>query len=278
MSERDAAGDHHDEAAHPPSPPVPRLVRARRFGARAPALEVESSDGELHADVHHRDVGGGAARAAVFGVSDGLVSNVGLILGVAGADPQPGVVRLAGLAGLIAGGISMAAGEYISMRVQSELFERELAVEARELRRRPRAETAELAQIYERRGLSSEDARRAAEAMMSDPDTALEAHARDELGIDPAQLGSPLNAAMSSFLAFGAGAVLPLVPWFLGSGTAAIIASLAFGVVGALVVGGLISSFTGRPPLRAMVRQVLFTLVPAAITFAIGSAVGVGMT
>jgi vacuolar iron transporter family protein len=276
MTGPDSAGDHDDEAGHAPSPPVARVVRARRLGSRK--LEVELPDGELHADVHHRDVGGGAARAAVFGVSDGLVSNVGLILGVAGASPQPGVVRLAGLAGLIAGGISMAAGEYVSMRVQAELFERELAVEARELRRRPRAETAELAQIYENRGLPPDDARRAAEAMMSDPDTALEAHARDELGIDPAQLGSPLGAAVSSFAAFGAGAVLPLVPWFFGAGTAAIIASLAFGVVGALVVGGLISSFTGRSPLRAMVRQVLFTLVPAGITFAIGSALGVGVT
>ncbi|HEX6238379.1 MAG TPA: VIT1/CCC1 transporter family protein [Acidimicrobiales bacterium] len=279
MTGTPAAGDQHRDPSHQPSTPVPRVLRARRMGARARggALDTASAGRELH-DVHHRDIAGGAARAAVFGVSDGLVSNVGLILGVAGADPQPGVVRLAGLAGLIAGGISMAAGEYISMRVQSELFERELAVEARELRRHPRAETAELAQIYERRGLSTDEARRAAEAMMSDPETALEAHARDELGIDPGQLGSPHGAAVSSFFSFGIGALLPLLPWFFGGGTAAIVASLAFGVAGALVVGGLISAFTGRPPLRAMVRQVLFTLVPAAVTFAIGSALGVGVT
>src|SRR5829696_8060613 len=138
---------------------------------------------------HHRDVKGGAARAAVFGISDGLVSNVGLILGVAGADPAPGVVRLAGLAGLIAGAISMAAGEYNSMRVQQELLERELRIEARELRRRPQHETRELADIYERRGLEPGQALEVAEAMMSDPDVALEAHAREELGIDPGQLG-----------------------------------------------------------------------------------------
>lgn len=233
---------------------------------------------QVHHEVdehHHRDVQGGSARAAVFGVSDGLVSNVGLILGVAGADPAPSVVRLAGLAGLIAGAISMAAGEYNSMRVQSELLERELDLERLEIRRNPEFETAELAEVYESRGMGAGQAREMAEAVMQDPEVALETHAREELGVDPAQLGSPLGAATSSFTAFSVGAVVPLVPWFLGSGTAAIAASLTAAVLAAVAVGVAIGRFTGRPLVRTVSRQVIFTLVPAALTFAIGSAVGV---
>ncbi|HKE72775.1 MAG TPA: VIT1/CCC1 transporter family protein [Acidimicrobiales bacterium] len=229
-----------------------------------------------HPEYHHRNIQGGTARAAVFGVSDGLVSNMGLILGVAGADPAPAVVRLAGLAGLVAGAISMAAGEYNSMKVQAELLQRELAIEERELRRRPEHETAELAGIYEDRGLDPRRAREMAEAMMSDPDTALETHAREELGINPAELGSPWGAGISSFFAFSAGAIVPLVPWFVAEGTAATLASLILGVLAAVVVGVLIARSTGRPTPRAVVRQVLFTIVPAAITFAIGRALGVG--
>ena len=221
---------------------------------------------------------GGSARAAVFGVSDGLVSNMGLILGVAGADPAPAVVRLAGLAGLISGAISMAAGEYNSMRVQSELLQRELAVEATELRRRPDLETAELAGIYESRGLDPAQARQVAEAMMSDPDTALQAHAREELGIDPGRLGSPRGAAVSSFFAFSLGASVPLLPWFVAEGTVAIAASLILGVVAAVVVGAIVARSTGRPLGRGILRQVLFTVIPAAITFAIGNALGVGVS
>jgi VIT1/CCC1 family predicted Fe2+/Mn2+ transporter len=231
-----------------------------------------------HSEHHHRDVQGGSARAAVFGVSDGLVSNMGLILGVAGADPAPAVVRLAGLAGLISGAISMAAGEYNSMRVQSELLERELAMEATELRRRPDLETAELAGIYEERGLGPDQARQVAEAMMSDPDTALQAHAREELGIDPSQLGSPRGAAVSSIFAFALGASVPLLPWFVAEGTVAIVASLILGVTAAVVVGAIVARSTGRAIGRGILRQVLFTVIPAAVTFAIGNALGVGVS
>jgi VIT1/CCC1 family predicted Fe2+/Mn2+ transporter len=214
----------------------------------------------------------------VFGVSDGLVSNMGLILGVAGADPAPAVVRLAGLAGLVSGAISMAAGEYNSMKVQSELLQRELAVEARELRRRPDAERHELARIYEERGIDAETAAKVAAAMMPDPATALETHAREELGINPGQLGSPIGAGVSSFLAFTVGALVPLAPWFFDSGATAIVTSLALGIVAAAVVGVLIARSTDRPPWRIVVRQLLFTLVPAGVTFLIGNALGVGAT
>jgi VIT1/CCC1 family predicted Fe2+/Mn2+ transporter len=213
----------------------------------------------------------------VFGVSDGLVSNVGLILGVAGAGPEAGVVRVAGLAGLIAGAISMAAGEYNSMKVQSELLERELELERIELRRNPQHETAELTQIYASRGMDPVTARDTAEAMMADPELALEAHAREELGIDPGSLGSPIGAATSSFVAFSLGALVPLVPWFVGSGDAAVIASLALAVVAAVVVGVVIARLTARPFPRMVVRQVLFTVIPAVVTYAIGSVVGVGV-
>ena len=141
----------------------------------------------------------------MFGVSDGLVSNVGLILGVAGADPAPGVVRVAGIAGLIAGAISMAAGEYNSMRVQAELLQRELDLERSELRRNPHVETVELSQIYQARGLEPDRARELAEEIMQDPDVALETHAREELGIDPQSLGSPVAAAAG--ITFGIGSL-----------------------------------------------------------------------
>jgi VIT1/CCC1 family predicted Fe2+/Mn2+ transporter len=231
-----------------------------------------------HPEHHHRDVQGGAARAAVFGVSDGLVSNMGLILGVAGASPAPGVVRLAGLAGLVAGAISMAAGEYNSMRVQAELLARELRIEATELRRRPQHETAELTRVYEARGLPYDQARSVADAIMRDPEAALEVHAREELGIDPGNLGSPWQAATSSFVAFGVGAIVPLAPWFVAQGAAAVVASLVLGVVAAAVVGLLVARSTGRSTPRAMIRQILFTVIPAGLTFAIGAVLGVGVS
>jgi VIT1/CCC1 family predicted Fe2+/Mn2+ transporter len=226
---------------------------------------------------HHRDIQGGRARAAVFGVSDGLVSNVSLILGVAAADPGAGVVKLAGLAGLIAGAVSMAAGEYVSMRAQTELFERELEMERVELRRNPHVETVELAQIYQSRGVDPDIARELAAEMMSDPELALETHAREELGIDPKALGSPVGAAVSSFVAFCAGALLPLLPWFFMSGTAAVVASIVLGALGAIAVGVALSRFTGRSALVSAARQLLIATVAASVTIAVGRIVGVGV-
>ena len=224
---------------------------------------------------HHRDVQGGAARAAVFGVSDGLVSNVGLILGVAGANATSNVVRVAGLAGLIAGAISMAAGEYNSMRVQTELLERELAIERRELHRNPHVETVELALLYQSRGMDPDQARSLAEATMTDPEKALAVHAREELGIDPDDLGSPMQAAVSSFFSFSVGALVPLVPWLFGGGTAATVASLVLALLTATVVGIVVSRFTERHRLATILRQLAFTAIPAAVTYAIGTALGV---
>lgn len=225
---------------------------------------------------HHRKVQGGAARAAVFGISDGLVSNVALILGVAGASTSAGLVRLAGLSGLVAGAFSMASGEYVSMRAQTELLERELEVERAEIARRPENERRELVQIYRSRGIDAELAEDLATEMHRTPQLALETHAREELGIDPDELGSPVAAAASSFVAFGTGAVLPLLPWFFTTGTAAVAASVVIGAVAAVLVGVALAGVTKRPWLRPAARQLLFAAASAGVAFLVGSAVGVG--
>lgn len=225
---------------------------------------------------HHRNIQGGAARAAVFGLNDGLVSNVAIILGMAGASAAPGVVRLAGLAGLIGGAFSMASGEYGSMKAQAELLEAELEMERLEIERRPENERRELAAIYRSRGIEAGAADEMATQMHRDPEVALETHAREELGIDPSQLGSPLVAAASSFGSFALGALVPLVPWFFGSGDAATIASAVVGIVVAAIVGLVLSRFTGRSPLRTAVRYVGLAALAAGVTYLVGSAVGLG--
>jgi VIT1/CCC1 family predicted Fe2+/Mn2+ transporter len=224
---------------------------------------------------HHRNIQGGAARAGVFGMSDGLVTNVAVILGVAGAQSQGGFVRLAGLVSWIAGAFSMAAGEYGSMRVQSELLERELEMERIEIERRPELERRELAAIYRSRGVEPGLADDLATQMHLDPDVALETHAREELGIDPNELGSPVAAAVSSFVTFTVGAIAPLIPWFFGGGDAAILSSIAIGLVAAVILGLAIARFTERPRLRPVVRQLILVALPAAGTYALGSAVGI---
>ncbi|MDA8359550.1 MAG: VIT1/CCC1 transporter family protein [Actinomycetota bacterium] len=229
----------------------------------------------VRGDEHHRDVQGGWSRAAVFGISDGLVTNVSLILGMAGAHPGGSVVRLTGLAGLVAGAFSMAAGEYVSMRAQQELLQRELDVERQAIRTSPEAEQRELTAIYERRGVDPSVARELAGEMMRDPDVALQTHAREELGINPSQLGAPFQAAASSFVTFALGAFLPLLPWLFASGTAAIVASVVIAGTAALAVGIVIGMLTGRPLWKAGLRQLLLAAVAASVTYAIGRGVGV---
>jgi VIT1/CCC1 family predicted Fe2+/Mn2+ transporter len=224
---------------------------------------------------NHRNLQGGGPRAAVFGVSDGLVSNVALILGMAGAHASAGAVRLAGIAGLIAGSFSMAAGEYISMRAQSELMLRELDVERQAIRHDPEVERRELAAIYESRGIDSAMAQELSVKMMRDPDIALETHAREELGINPEETGNPIQAAASSFVTFAIGALLPLLPWLFVSGTTAILWSIALGAVGAFTVGAALAHFTGRSWLWSANRQLLISAVAAAVTYSVGHVIGV---
>lgn len=240
-------------------------------------LPLEAVVRAAHYDHHHRSVGSGGPRAAVFGASDGLVSNAALILGVAAADPTPGVVRLAGIAGLIAGAVSMAAGEYVSMRAQQELFARELEIEKQAQKDNPALETMELVKIYESRGIDADLAHELAEAVMKDPKVALEVHAREELGIDPDELGSPYAAASWSFVAFAVGALLPLLPYFFTSGDGALVAAIGLGLAGAATLGALVGYFSGRSLPFAAGRQVLIAAVAATITYGIGSIVGVNV-
>jgi VIT1/CCC1 family predicted Fe2+/Mn2+ transporter len=224
----------------------------------------------------HRDVRGGGARAAMFGLSDGLVTNISLVLGVAGASPGGQVVRLVGVAGLVAGAFSMAAGEFLSMTAQRELMERELRVERRSLRQSPEGEAQELRVIYERRGIDPSVARDMVHEVMQDPELALETHAREELGINPHHLGSPVQAAVSSFVTFAVGAFIPLLPWLLARGNGAIVASVVLSAVAAVTVGIVLAAFTQRPMLRSAVRQLAITALAAAVTYGVGRAIGTG--
>lgn len=237
-----------------------------------PAVPSAGATPVRHED--HRDVQGGAARAAVFGVSDGLLTNVSLILGVAGANPAAGVVRLAGLAGLVAGAFSMAAGEYVSMSAQRELIEREVGIEREELRRHPESEKRELVALYVSRGVPADAAEQVALALSRNPELALEVHAREELGVNPGSIGSPRAAAGSSFGSFAFGALVPLVPWFFSSGGAAAIASIVLGALMAVAIGVAVAVFTGRSKLRSAARQLVITALAAAVTFGVGSLVG----
>jgi VIT1/CCC1 family predicted Fe2+/Mn2+ transporter len=222
----------------------------------------------------HRDVRGGGERAAVFGISDGLVSNVSLILGMAGAHVSAGSVRLAGIAGLVGGAFSMASGEYVSMRAQSELMERELDVERRSILADPEDERQELAALYRSRGVEPAMAEELSVKMMRNPDLALETHAREELGFTPGDTGKPLEAALSSFVMFAIGAFIPLVPWLITSGTTATLWSVALGIVASLVIGAALSVFTGRSWLWSAGRQLLISGGAAGVTYTIGHFIG----
>lgn len=232
-------------------------------------------------EIHHshRDVTGGWLRPAVFGASDGLVSNFALIAGVAGGTAAAGndstAVVIAGLAGLVAGAGSMAAGEYVSVASQSELALAEIELERHELANRPEAEQQELAETFQRRGLSSELAGEVARELSRDPSTALEVHVREELGVDVHDLPSPVTAAVSSFVAFSVGALIPLLPYLLGATSLgpALVVSLAalFGV------GVLVSRLTVRSWFYSGTRQLVLGGVAAAVTFAVGSWVGAGV-
>ena len=240
----------------------------------------QRSMGHHRPEVHtgHRSVSGGLARASVFGVSDGLVSNVSLVIGFAGSGVDASLVRLAGFAGAIAGAVSMAAGEWVSIAAQNELIDREVAIERRELSRNTKAETAELAATYESHGMSPDIAAAAANEVMSKPEAALVVHAREELGVDPNELAVPWRAAALSFICFLIGALLPVIPWLIGSGSAAALTSVAIGVVAAAIVGALIGGFAETGVVRSAVRQVLILLIACGATFVVGKILGVNVS
>jgi VIT1/CCC1 family predicted Fe2+/Mn2+ transporter len=224
----------------------------------------------------HRGLGGGGnLRAAVFGVNDGLVSNASLILGVAGATSDLKVVVLSGVAGMAAGAFAMAAGEYVSVQSQRELYEYQITLERDELKQYPEAEAQELALIYAAKGLPPKQADRLAKRLVADPENALDTLAREELGLNPAELGSPLGAALSSLSAFGAGALVPLAPYLLGGGSSALGWTIGLTAAGLFSVGATLSLFTGRHAVFSGARMLALGLLAGGVTFMLGRLLGV---
>lgn len=291
---------------HPPPPPyepdgrtalVARLVRVlgpRRMKGILAAMKVRGMSiygTSLGAETghamptpksgmehRHRNLGGGGnLRAAVFGVNDGLVSNASLILGVAGASTDARLVLLSGVAGLAAGAFAMAAGEYVSVRSQRELFEYQISLERDELKQYPEAEAQELALIYAAKGLPQREANKLAKQIVADPEQALDTLAREELGLNPSELGSPVGAAASSFLSFAAGAALPIVPFAFASGPQALYTSIAVTGVALFAIGATLSLFTGRSAWLSGGRMLLLGSLAGAVTFGIGRLFGVAL-
>jgi vacuolar iron transporter family protein len=254
-------------------------MHARVLGqvlARSPGMEggaVAKIEGR------HRNVGGNALRAAVLGANDGLCSNLSLVMGVAGATVNPHTVLLTGLAGLLAGAFSMALGEWVSVTSARELAEREVRIERREVEENPTEESEELQLIYEAKGLTQAEARSLSSAVMKDERTALDTLAREELGIDPQELGgSAWTAALTSFFLFALGAVIPVLPFAVAAGRAAPAWSMAAGGVALFLIGAAISVFTGRGALRTGVRQLLLGFAAAGATYGVGRLIGVALS
>ena len=226
----------------------------------------------------HRASGGNALRAAVLGANDGLVSNLSLVMGVAGAEFQNSTILITGLAGLLAGAFSMALGEWLSVQSSRELYQHQIAIEEAEIASAPEEEVEELALIYEARGMSKQEAQKLAKKIFEDPSLALETLAREELNIDPAELGgSAWEAAITSFFLFAIGAIIPVIAFTFLSGMEAVIGSLLISAVGLFIIGTGITLFTGRSILFSGSRQVIFGLTAAVITFGIGRLIGVNL-
>jgi VIT1/CCC1 family predicted Fe2+/Mn2+ transporter len=226
----------------------------------------------------HRTPGGNALRAAVLGASDGLLSNMSLVMGVVGAEVGSRNILLTGFAGLLAGAFSMALGEWLSVQSSRELFEKQIRLEKEEIEMAPEEEIEELALIYQARGVEKNTAHQMATQIIGNRKSALDTLAREELGVDPSDLGgSAWEAAIASFLMFAIGAIIPVIPHIFLDGTIATIVSLIFSAVGLFIIGAFITLFTGRSIIYSGMRQVLFGLIAAAITFAIGRLVGVNL-
>ncbi len=277
-TERADAGVYDDEPDA-----LPEMAADERAHARTLARLVDDSrDGGESDPVRqiarrerwHRGDRSGALRAGVFGVSDGLVSNTALVMGFAGSGVSHSAIVLAGVAGLLAGSFSMAAGEFISMSSQREMFQREISLEQAELEEKPEEERSELVLIYRAKGLSRPDAERLADKIMADRAVALDTLAREELGLDPGQLGSPWVAAASSLLAFASGAFVVVLPYLIGSGTAALVAAIVLALAAMFGVGATIGALNGRSAVRMGLRQMAVGALAAAVTFGIGHLIG----
>jgi VIT1/CCC1 family predicted Fe2+/Mn2+ transporter len=281
-----AAGEARDSAVYDNQPEaVAAGLPADERSHRRIVQAVESASSGLPGPAiaglegRHRTVAGNALRAAVLGANDGLVSNLSLVMGVAGAASDARSILLAGLAGLVAGSCSMAMGEWLSVTSTRELAQKQIATEADELEHSPEEEREELRLIYEAKGLPEAQARELAERLLADKSTALDTLAREELGIDPKELGgSPWQAAGASFLLFAIGAIFPVAPFFFLSGVSALVAALALSGAALVAIGAATSLFTGRGFLVSAVRQVLIGYAAAAVTFGIGRLVGVAIS
>lgn len=279
------AGMYDDEPEALPTMPSDEREHAEVFRSlkessdesRFPHKAMSPGEGEPW----HKLDKSGSVRAAVFGVSDGLVSNTALVMGFAGASVAGAIsnstVLFAGLAGLLAGAFSMAAGEYVSMASQRDLFAREIEMEARELQEKPEEEQRELELIYRAKGLPREEAERVAARIMADPTTALNTLAKEELGLDPDELGSAWKAATSSFIAFAIGASIVVIPYVFLSGVAALVTAIVMAVVALVVVGGVVGRLSGRGVVFSAGRQLLWGVGAAAVTYIVGSLVGVNV-
>lgn len=235
---------------------------------------VDAPSAELHHS--HRDVTGGWIRPATFGVMDGLVSNFSLVAGVVGGGAGGHAVVLAGLAGLVAGACSMATGEFTSVSSQNELTQAEIATERRELAAHPEEELRELTQVFQAKGVAPELAVQVAQALTEDPEIAWRVHVREELGVDPDDLPSPWSAAISSFIAFAIGALLPLLPFLFGA--TSVLPALLVSALALVLAGGIIAKLTGRPLWFGGGRQLIMGAFSAAMTFGVGLLVGVGVS
>lgn len=263
----DARDFHGDERSHSR---VIQLMSSMRGGFAG--TDVARLEGR------HRTTGGNALRAAVLGANDGLVSNLSLVMAVAGASMSERAILITGVAGLLAGAGSMALGEWLSVQSSRELYRHQLETEEEELRTAPEEEEEELALIYQARGLGEEQARAFAASMMSNDEMALETLAREELGIDPRELGgSAWTAAITSFLLFSLGAIVPVIPFLFARGTTAIALAVLFSTVALFLVGAAITLYTGRSVWFSGSRQVLFGLIAAVLTFGIGRLFGVAL-
>lgn len=231
----------------------------------------------FHRENHGTNAQSGTLRAAVFGVNDGLVSNLSLVMGIAGANAESNFVLLAGVAGLLAGAFSMGAGEYVSMRVQREVFEKLIAVEKSEQANLPEEERIELQAIYERKGIPPDQAERLSQTVMADEKLALETHVREELGLNPDELGSPWGAATSSFFSFVGGAIIPVLPYIFSSGATAFVLSIALSGFGLLAVGAALSFVTGKSLIFSGLRMLLIGAAAAAVTYFVGYLLGVSI-
>jgi VIT1/CCC1 family predicted Fe2+/Mn2+ transporter len=256
------------------------ISKTLRVGIKGPTLGERVKTSRHHREQRlqedPRAMGGNALRASVLGANDGLVSNLSLVMGVAGAQLTNTTILVTGIAGLLAGASSMALGEWLSVQSSRELYQRQIGIEAREIEEAPEDEEEELALIYRSKGLPEAQARELAHHLMANKESALDTLVREELGVDPKELGgSAWEAAGMSFLLFSIGAIIPVMPFMLLSGVAAVIASLALSALGLFGIGAGITLMTGRSVLFSGTRQVAFGMAAAALTFGIGRLIGV---